>query len=81
MIHFITFTPLLSASFRLFYLAAARTDSHLIYGIANDGLYVYDAEERKNQKLLSGEDLYKITGYDRGTNIIEYDDTKARIIF
>ncbi len=56
-------------------------DSHLIYGIANDGLYVYDAEERKNQKILSGEDLYKITGYDRGTNIIEYDDTKARINF
>ena len=56
-------------------------DSHLVYGIANDGIYVYDAEKRENQKILSGENPYKITGYDRETNIIEYDDTKARINF
>lgn len=56
-------------------------DSHLVYGIANDGIYVYDAEKCENQKILSGEDSYKITGYDRETNIIEYDDTKARINF
>ena len=56
-------------------------DSHLVYGIANDGIYVYDAKKCENQKILSGEDSYKITGYDRETNIIEYDDTKARIKF
>ena len=56
-------------------------DSHLVYGIANDGIYIYDAKKCENQKILSGEDSYKITGYDRETNIIEYDDTKARINF
>lgn len=54
-------------------------DTHLIYGIQNDGIYVYNAETREKEKILSGENSYKITGYDRTTNTIEYDDTKARI--
>ena len=54
-------------------------DSHLIYGVSENGLYIYDAETRKTEKILSGKDNFKITNYDRNTNIIEYDDNKAKI--
>ncbi len=54
-------------------------DSHLIYGVSENGIYIYDAETRKTEKILSGNDNFKITNYDRNTNIIEYDDNKAKI--
>lgn len=54
-------------------------DTHLIYGVSENGLYIYNAETRKTEKILSGQENFKITNYDRNTNIIEYDDNKAKI--
>ena len=56
-------------------------DSHMIYGVSGDGIYIYDAENRTTEKILSGKDTYKITNYNRETEIIEYDDVKAKINF
>ena len=54
-------------------------DIHLIYGVSENGLYIYNAETRETEKILSGQENFKITNYDRNTNIIEYDDKKAKI--
>lgn len=35
----------------------------------------------QQKKILSGKDTYKITNYNRETEIIEYDDVKAKINF
>ena len=56
-------------------------DSHLIYSISGEGIYLYDAEKRTTEKLLSGEDVYEITDYDRSSDIIEYDGKQAKINF
>lgn len=42
---------------------------------------MYNAETRKTESLITGEDNFEITGYNRDTNIIEYDGNKAKIEF
>ena len=54
-------------------------DYHLIYSRKMDGLYIYDAKNRVTSKLLSGNNEYNITNYDRNANIIEYDGIQAKI--
>ena len=56
-------------------------DLHLIYSINGQGIYIYDAEKRTIEQIVSGKDSYDITNYDRSTNIIEYDGKQAKIIF
>lgn len=56
-------------------------DTHFIYSIYEDGIYIYDAENRTTEKLLSGKEEFKITDYDRNTNIIKYDDKQAKITY
>lgn len=56
-------------------------DIHLIYSIFSNGIYIYNAETRQTEQLLKGTEEYKITNYDRNTNIIEYDGNKAQINF
>ena len=56
-------------------------DSHLVYSISGEGIFIYDAENRTTEKLLAGEDAYEITNYDRSSDIIEYDGKQAKINF
>ncbi len=56
-------------------------DIHLVYSIYEDGIYIYDAEKRTTEKILSGDDSYEITNYNRETNIIEYDGKQAELSF
>ena len=56
-------------------------DTHLIYSIYNDGIYLYDAENRSTEKLLSGKEEFKIIDYDRDTNIMKYDNKEVKISF
>lgn len=54
-------------------------DTHLIYSILGQGIYIYNAETRQTETLLEGEDEYNITDYNRNTKILEYDGKKAKI--
>ena len=54
-------------------------DYHLIYSVRGDGIYIYDARNRTTNNLISGQQEFNITNYDRHTNIIEYDDSQAQI--
>lgn len=54
-------------------------DSHLIYSIRNEGIYIYNAETRSTENLITGTDDYEITSYDRNSQIIEYDGTQAKV--
>ena len=54
-------------------------DYHLIYSVRGDGIYIYDARNRTTDKLISGQQEFNITNYDRHTNIIKYDDSQAQI--
>ena len=56
-------------------------DIHLVYSVYGQGIYMYNAETRKTESLITGEDNFEITGYNRDTNIIEYDGNKAKIEF
>lgn len=56
-------------------------DSHLVYSIYGQGLYLYNAETRQTETLITGEDNFEITGYNKDTNIIEYDGNRAKIEF
>lgn len=52
---------------------------HLIYSIMNKGIYLYNARTRETELLISGEDQFEITDYDRNTNILTYDDKQVII--
>ena len=54
-------------------------DYHFIYSVRGEGIYIYDARNMVTTQLLSGSDEYKITNFDRNTNIIEYDGIQAKI--
>jgi len=54
-------------------------DSHLIYSINRKGIYEYDAESRETKTLLTGNDEYNITNYNRNDNILEYDGQKVKV--
>lgn len=54
-------------------------DIHLIYSIYRKGVYMYNAETRQTEELLTGEEEFEITNYNRNTKILEYDNKKAKI--
>lgn len=56
-------------------------DNHLVYSVQEQGLYIYNAQTRKTETLITGKDNFEITGYNRDTQIIEYDGKKAKIEF
>lgn len=56
-------------------------DTHLVYSVYGQGLYLYNAETRQTETLITGEDNFEITGYNRETSIIEYDGKRAKIEF
>lgn len=56
-------------------------DSHLIYSIIHQGIYMYNAETRETETLLTGKNEYNITNYDRDKGILEYDGNMAKIDF
>ncbi len=56
-------------------------DSHLVYSVYGQGIYVYNAETRKIESIITGNDNFEITGYNRDTKIIEYDGNRAKIEF
>ena len=56
-------------------------DSHLVYSIYGDGIYIYNAETRETEKILSDDEAFEITNYDRENNVIEYDGKQTEISF
>ena len=56
-------------------------DSHLIYGIYGEGIYIYDAEKRTTNQLASGDEPFEIKSYHRATNTMIYDDTTIKVDF
>lgn len=54
-------------------------DSHLIYSIKNNGIYIYNAKTRENTRLLDGKKDFNITDYDRENSILIYDETEKKI--
>lgn len=54
-------------------------DIHLIYSIARQGIYIYNAQTRQTENLLTGEENFEITNYNKNTQILEYDGNKAKI--
>lgn len=56
-------------------------DTHLVYSVYGQGLYLYNAETREIESLITGDENFEITGYNRDTRIIEYDGIKAKIEF
>lgn len=56
-------------------------DTHLIYGVTNDGIYLYDAINRTIEKVAEGNGNFKITNYDRDTNLLSYDDKGIKLDF
>ena len=54
-------------------------DSHLIYSIKNNGIYLYNAKTRETTRILDGENEFNITDYDRENNILIYDEIEKRI--
>lgn len=55
-------------------------DSHLLYSVAYDGLFLYDAEKRTTEELIRGTEEFKIQDYDRDTRILKYDDKEVVVI-
>lgn len=54
-------------------------DIHLIYSIYGKGIYIYNAQTRQTENLLTGEENFEITNYNKNTQILEYDNKKAKI--
>ena len=54
-------------------------DTHFVYSILGKGMYIYNAQTRKTETLVTGNDEYNITNYDRNTHTIEYDGKQAQI--
>lgn len=54
-------------------------DTHLIYSIYEQGIYLYNAETRQTENLLTGTENFEITDYNRNTKVLEYDRKKAKI--
>lgn len=54
-------------------------DTHLVYSIYEKGIYLYNAETRQIETLLTGEESFEITNYNKNTQILEYDNNKAKI--
>lgn len=54
-------------------------DNHLIYSVQEDGIYLYNAQTRETEKLISGENKFEITDYDREKNILTYDGNEVII--
>ncbi len=48
-------------------------DSHLVYSIMGQGIYLYNAETRVTEELMLGDDRFEITDYNREQNILTYD--------
>ena len=57
-------------------------DTHLLFSIRYQGLYLFDAAKRELSELLKDENKeFEIKGYDRNQNLLEYDEEKVRINF
>lgn len=56
-------------------------DSHLVYSIQEDGIYLYDAENRTTTQIASGKETFEIKSYHRPTNTMVYDDTRIKVDF
>ena len=56
-------------------------DSHLIYNIQGQGIYMYNAITRETSTILEGEETYSIEDYDRTTKTLTYDDSQILINF
>lgn len=56
-------------------------DTHLIYGVTNDGIYLYDAINRTIEKVTEGNEKFQITDYNRETNLLTYDNTGIKFDF
>lgn len=53
----------------------------LIYGVTNEGIYIYYATTRETEKIIEGAQTFEITDYNRDTKVLEYDDESAKISF
>lgn len=55
-------------------------DTHLIYNIQGQGIYLYNAATRQTKTILSGKDeTYNLTDYDRESKVLTYDGKKVVI--
>ena len=55
-------------------------DTHLIYNIQSQGIYLYNAVTRETKAILSGKDEgYSIKDYDRESKVLTYDGKKVVI--
>ncbi len=65
----------------LIYKYVWADDTHLIYTIQGNGMYIYNAETRQTETLMQGTEQFEIKDYDRNTHIIKYDNSESRIEF
>lgn len=65
----------------LIYTYVWADDTHLVYSIYRNGIYVYNAETRETEKIIDGTETYEITNYNREANVMEYDGEKVQINF
>lgn len=56
-------------------------NEHLVFSIANDGIYMYTATTRQTEKLIEGKQTFEITNYNRSTKELEYDGQMVTISF
>ena len=54
-------------------------DTHLVYSVSNDGIYLYDAIKRTTEKFIEGKEEFNIESYHRGTNTMVYDGKRVKV--
>ena len=52
-------------------------DYNFVYGVENNGIYVYNAKLRKYVTIVTGKGEFEIKGYEN--NILKYDDKTIKI--
>jgi len=61
------------------YSYAWADDTHLVYSVSNDGIYLYDAIKRTTEKFIEGKEEFNIESYHRGTNTMVYDGKRVKV--
>lgn len=52
-------------------------DNHLLYSISQDGIYLYNCIQATTNKLISGNEKFKLKEVEN--DIVKYDDTQVKI--